>query len=622
MGASVDAMTDLNFQRVHIRSSLQEPVDQWEAEIAGAAEFQDVNPLRVCTIEIGFLDDLGAPQVIQAITDGPIDEYRIEVQKGGVTSHLKGWGPAKFLHAEYAKLYARFPEKPIQSGEVLVPKAVGIFRASQVAAEIVDFAGVAAGIPLTCAWQCRDYELWEDFDATGRCLDLLQRLIDPWCSVEPSRVDILVEGTTVYLRSRKAFPPASDYVFTIDPAAAPPRLKPISQINIRKRRLPIYSALDLVGRNEPGTTANDFEPETVSGVFSRNVNVTPMERAVDAEGGVSFTPGQMEQETSSIGANPTTHALQTRVVVRSTYQMPNQVLLRMVKEEYVTTDSVERLARRETKNLTYQPFTYDAKGPTNSPMAIEELGATDTWQLKTDTAGTRFTVFARLTEDRTSYTYDQDNYLSIATTLKKKNRTRNGVNELVPDSYSIKLYKDTGPLVYQIQSALYRYQEARDSVGVIEGQFEPFFVLGDTTPASGHRPGGPNRPPTKPLGADMSGLITTPIRAAFVLAAEGEPAVAGNPHMSAEDLAYIRAQHEEASGLYECTLEFNALAMPWLKPGTIFELEGLVDRDEDGTVLATIGTGKALVYARNLDHDIPGRRSEADLKAVWYELAP
>jgi hypothetical protein len=607
-------MSELTFQTVRIDSSLQEPVDQWECSVVGAAEFQNVDPNRIVTLEIGFLDGASTPQVIQAITDGPVDEYRLEVQKAGVTSHLKGWGPAKFLHAEYAKLYARAPEKPIQSGEIVTNKVVGIFRASQVAAEIVDFAGITAGVGLSCAWQCRDYELWEDFDATGRCIDILQRLIEPWCSVEPSRVDILVEGTTVYLRSRVAFPPASDYVLTIDPAALPPRLKPVSQINIRKRRLPIFSDLTLLGRNEPGATTNEFEPQTVSGVFSRNVEVIPFQPELDEDGGATFTPGQMTQESSSVGADPTTGSLQTRVIIRSTYQIPNQVLLRMVKDEYVFTDGVERLARRETKTLTYQEFTYDAKGPTNSPMCEEELGTTETWQTIEG-----MEVFTLTTQDRTAYTYDEDNYLSVMTTLKKKNQTRDGVDQLVPNTYAIKTYKDTGPLVYQIQSSLFGYQEELDSEGRGTGRFIPVFRSGDLAPASGHRPGGPNRPPTKPLGADMAGVITTPLRAALHLADEGEPASAGSPHMSAEDLAYIRAQHEEASGLYECTLECEALAMPWLKPGIIFELEGIVDRDEDGTVLATIATGKALVYARTLDHDIPARRSLAAIRAVWYE---
>ncbi|HME96763.1 MAG TPA: hypothetical protein VKN16_21385 [Methylomirabilota bacterium] len=612
-------MSDLVFETARIDSSLQEPVDQWECSVVGATEYQSVDPNRVVSLAIGFLDGAGTPQVIQAITDGPIDEYRLEVQKAGVTSHLKGWGPAKFLHREYAKLYARAPEKPTQSGTITTPKVVGIFRASQVAAEVVDFAGVAAGVALTCAWQCRDYELWEDFDATGRCLDILQRLIDPWCSVEPSRVDILVDGTTVYLRSRRAFPPTADYVLTIDATAPPPRLKVTSPINIRKRRLPLYADLTLTGREEAGATPNAFTPLTISGVFSQNIEIVPFERTVDPEGGVTFTPGTMEQRQGTVSNDPLTGTRQTRVEIRSTYQIPNQVLLRTVKEEYITTNGKERLAKRETKTFTYQEFTYDAKGPTNSPMCIEELGQTETWQVKTDSAGTEYEVFTLLTQDRTDYTYDEDNYLSAVTTLKKKNRTREGVNELVPDSYIVKVYQDTGPLTYQIQSSVYGYQEARDSQGIIVGQFVPIYKSGDVTPASGHRPGGPNRPPTKPLGADTAGVITAPLRAAIHLAADGDPASAGSPHMSAEDLAYIRAQHEEASGLYECVIEFEALAMPWLRPGTIAQIEGIVDRDEDGTVLTTITTGNALVYARILDHDIPARRSLAMLRAVWYE---
>jgi hypothetical protein len=82
-----------------------------------------------------------------------------------------------------------------------IPYAVGAFRASEIAREIVESCG------LSLSWECRDYTLLEDFDASGRCVDLLHRLIEPWCQVERFRADVraehrLLPAVTLFARRR------------------------------------------------------------------------------------------------------------------------------------------------------------------------------------------------------------------------------------------------------------------------------------------------------------------------------------------------------------------------------------------------------------------------------------
>ena len=146
--------------------------------------------------------------------------------------------------------------------------------------------------------------------------------------------------------------------------------------------------------------------------------------------------------------------------------------------------------------------------------------------------------------------------------------------------------------------------------------------------AAGHRPGGPNRPSTKPMGSDFGGIVSLPISSVTTVStnARAQNVSAGGRSMSAEDLAYIQAQHDEASGLYEAELSFTALSMPNLKRGSIIQLTGIEDEDGSGIQCATGFvpgvTGLALIYSLDMTYDEPGRRSVSDIRAVWWEPAP
>ena len=620
--------------RFNIDSSLQQPSDQWEAEFPGPEEYEDIDPDRTVNLEIGLEDALGVPQAIRTITAGIVDEYRLELQRDAQISHLKGRDAgAALLEEEFSTLYQRFPGQAVTS-QVGVTIKVGIFRARQVAEEIILSAG------LTPAWQTRDYELWDDFDATGRKIDILQRLVQPWCSVEPSKVDIFVEGTTVYLRDRKAFPAAADYVLAYDKAGSAPHAKCLN-VNIRKVRLPIYGEVSLLGRDEPAHNPSDFDPpEGEPGVATQTVEIIPFQQTVGPDGGVSFTPGKLTQRSASRSyQNGQIVAL---VETISVYQIPNQVLLETTKNTYAFTEGVSKLIKTEVKGSTFQEFTYDAKGPTNSPLPLTEYTRVFSYIEETLPSGLTATVFKQNSDETTTYAYDRDNYLTTASTLKRVDRD----GALVEDTLIVKHYQDTGPLSYQIQTDRYVYQDQTVNTAISGEVFDgegpvdtgnlllqstvrvPVLVSSDETPASGHRPGGPNRPPQKPIGTDFTGVITLPLNRVNPGSTDprAQRTTAGGRNMSAADLAYIQGQHDEASGLYEAELSFTVLSMPHIKRGSIIQLTGIVDQDDVPIQVATgfaAGvTGLALVYDLSMEYDEPGRRSVSDIKAVWWEPAP
>lgn len=606
-------MTEITASVVRIRSSLQEPVDQWEIMVPGAAEYLALANDRTVDLTLGLFDALGNPVDFRALTAGVVDEHRLEVTTRGVVSYLKGRDAgAALLETIYKKLYARFPEKTVASGAITTDKVVGIFTARQVAEEMI------RSVNLIPAWQTRDYELWEDFDATGRIIDLLQRLVDPWCSVEPSRTDIFLDGDTVFLRARAQTPSAADFVLHAKPSDPAPHVRGLAY-NVRKRRLPLIGDLTLMGRVEAGTTDHSFDgPTNDSGTWSRGVSVIPFSSAEDPDGGLSFTPGTMQRTSTSRAFDPSSGQLQSMVVTTATYQMPNQVLVALEKDTYALVGGTLSIVKSELKTVRYQPFTYDKKGPTNSPCPTAEYNAIFRYVDDVAPDGTPITLFVQDTDETTTYSYDEDNYLVLQAVLKRVARD----NEMVPDTLVVKLYRDTVPLWYDVETDRYLYQEettqSADGLTQITTSV-PRLVTSDITPASGHRPGGPNRPPSKPLQRDFGGLVSQPVFHKVTISsdAKGQDRAAGSPHMSEADLAFIRAQQEAASGVYEAELSFTALSMPWIKRGTLIQVAGLLD--EQGV---EIPMGIALVYSVDMTVDIPGRAATSEIRAVWWEAPP
>lgn len=670
----VEVRANLGAQRFTVRSSLQEPSDQWDAEVAGVDDYLNTSTARRIDLDVGLEDGLGGIQSVRVLRGGVVDEWALQLRHDGqggtqAVSLLKGRDPLSvLLETESRRRYLRHPAKVELLGSSDVEEVVGIFRARTVAEEVAAAAG------LSLVWQCRDYELWEDFDAVGRPVDLIARLVEPWNSVEPSRVDVFGDGTTVFVRQRTAFPAAADYVYEVQRAAPGPHVR-ATGITIRRSRLPVVGPLELLGRAEAGTQAHAFEPpEGQQGVSSVNVEVIPLSREIDPlTGAKTITPGRVTQTNTSRSFGQDGRVV-ARVEERITYQMPNQVPIEVTRDTYslvneqpgadpqaLAADSAaagqsladfqalvtsialagaaaggggEKLVKRELKTTDYQPFTYDDKGPTNSPLPLREYATVYRYVDETSPAGITSTVFKQDTEETTTHAYDEDGYLRTTSTVVK--RDQDGV--LTPETMIVKHYATHGPLMFSVQTDRYAFREEQtveEQGGSFEGaaggasevgqsnlatvtRLLPFLVQSDFAVVGGHRPGGPNRPPTKPINSELVGLITLPILSRPTVSTQaGAPsAEGGGSSMSAADLAFIAAQRAEASGAWEIEIEFTALSMPWLRRGTLVRLSGVL-----GEADQPVPVGNALIYSVVLDYDAQARRSVSTIRAVWWEPA-
>ncbi len=84
--------------------------------------------------------------------------------------------------------------------------------------------------------------------------------------------------------------------------------------------------------------------------------------------------------------------------------------------------------------------------------------------------------------------------------------------------------------------------------------------------------------------------------------------------MSSADLAYIADLYAEANMLWETEIDFDALAIPWLRKGSILKITG--HTDENGQ---DIPLGNALVYQLVSDYDPTGaKRAVASVRAVFW----
>lgn len=630
----------LRCHRFTVTSSLQEAVETWEAETTGPADFLSAptDPHRVVDLDVGLLDpDSNTVESIAVMRQGVIDEWRLSLGKAEAVSGLKGRDAiANLLDKEFpAKRFARYPLKEDVSGATDMPTVVGTFTARQVAQEVALWAG------LELRWECPDYTLWEDFEATGRPFDILGRLVQPWQVVEPFHVDLWCEGTVAYLRQRTMVPPVADYVLEVR-AKEPGAHVRIQGLTIRRRRLPKWSGVQLTGRVEPGAGTHSYDPgDGIDGVPSNTISVIPFEREVDpSTGAQSFKPGQQEQTTGSRSYNEKGELL-TRVVETTTYQMPDQVVLRVSRDTYSLVKKAMAHIKKEVKTIDYGAgaFKYDEKGPTGTPVPIAEYARVSQLVKNKQTKEYEMREVKALT---TRHVYDQDRYLRTTSELTEMDRD----GQMVPTTLILKHYVDAVPLMHHMQVDRYRFEKAKGgegagaaATGPVSGTF--ILIQSDISLVAGHRPGGHGRGSNKPLGSDTEPNTAQPLfypAHAFVLSPDedAKPAEAGSEHMSDADLSLIRGWYAQASGAWEVELEFTALTMPWLRRGKVVQLVGVEvpDVDADGelvhdvagnVVMVPVSLPPALVYHVRTDYDqgrAAQKRSISSVRCVFWEEGP
>ena len=248
-------MPDLEAQSFTIKSPLDRAAADFEAEVPGTAAFVDASEDDRITLEAGYRDAAGAETLVGQIRKGIVDEWELVLAPTTASSTVRGRDPMEwFLQRPIAKIYPRSPAREIietlagpgsGGGNVrtltVAQAPHGRWRASQIAADLVTLlnAALPPDQQLTLSWETRDYEIRSDYSASGRPLDVVRDLAEPWNQVPAFAIDVMMHGLTIVVRNRQPVP-VPDHVLPITDAR-------IRQVTVTKRRPRRYGQVILSG---------------------------------------------------------------------------------------------------------------------------------------------------------------------------------------------------------------------------------------------------------------------------------------------------------------------------------------------------------------------------------------
>jgi hypothetical protein len=179
-----------------VDADLSLPADQYTVQVAGTQELQQATVLDLVNIDTGLVVD-GTTYRVPLIHDGVVDQYSMAEDPYGWTGTLKGRNDMAQLLDQTVSL--RFtlpaPEAPVEE-VVHVETLEGYWRASDIARI------VTARVGLGLSWRCRDYQIQEPFDASGRPIDIISELVAPWSHFEPLKVDVFARNGLVIAQAR------------------------------------------------------------------------------------------------------------------------------------------------------------------------------------------------------------------------------------------------------------------------------------------------------------------------------------------------------------------------------------------------------------------------------------
>jgi hypothetical protein len=557
--------TPIGGQQFSIDSSMDVPADGFNTAVVGSAMFIAAVEGDIIEISAGY-DDAGTPVTVQHIL-GKVDEWQLNLTpEGQIVGRLVGRDKiSELLDRQFKKLYLRTSPVPITPlGQIPlppppqladVPYAVGTFLASEIAREIV----TAAGLDLT--WQCRDYEMLEDFDATGNSMDLIRRLVAPWSQVDRFKVDVFAQGNTIICRDRIATPTA-DYTFSILDS----RLKSLS---IRKRRTVKYKKVTLLGKLVP------------PGLFL---------------GAVIYSPTNVTRTRSVQTFAPSGILLETVVTVELV-RMPDNIPLEKTETTYKG-DVGGTILKEEKVVTTYEDSIYTESGAVNQPRPLFEFVAHHGIHKKDPNK-----IFRVIRREERSWGYDTLDFLSVTTTK---------VFEFNP---SIGTERQTQEIVATVRDLDHLRSEQVTSTYEVTTTGSLFLKTVATQIGAGLRPGG-RRPPRTAGAAGTGGGEPLELEQTISTDVNAFDAQFSNRSMEQEDLDFIMDQFESASGNYEYELRMDLLAMPWIRKGNYLQLTGLLA--EDG--VTPIPLSPALVFEQRLNFDESNARAQmvTTLRCVFW----
>jgi len=558
-------MTDIDARSFSIDSTLEFTADHWEVAVPDSTLFRNSSSSDRMTLRAGLLNASNSAQMITAMVNGVIDEYELTITPNNITGAVRGRDPsALILDAFFTKLYARAPSQqpgtvaevlPGQEAVVAPPAAqIGVFTAKTVANDaVVSVIDPVSGLPLTLQWEVRDYEIQaQTYQASGRVIDILRRLIQPWNLVEVFKVDILLQGRTIIVRHRSTpqTPLVPMYTFNLTALRR-------SALNVRKRRLRKLGTVTLRGQKVPDGLRRSTAAELAAGagVFSSGTQTVSFDSTAFDEGG----------------------NIVSKVTTTETYRMPDRLLLQSVKETYTGgLGATLELSSRETVTKEWENSIYDANGPANQPKQLSDLIVREGIDHDND----EDEAFRVLADESTINEYDDLGFLETVTNTRRKFSFDD--NELQNDKLSVKTYHDVGPLFVEEIAELYNWNTDREAWAIQQR---------DAAISGGSRPGGPGRGSSTagthntPGGAGLTQITRTQT---FSTDPDAQPVDFSDENMSGDDLDFIMSFFAATVGLNEYEVSFSGVGMPWLVRGQAMKFSNVQSEDGSPFMLPTI----------------------------------
>jgi len=557
-------MVDLGSTSFSIRSHLERPADDFDAEAPDSATWLAAAETDRVTLRAGYQTLDGTPTYISQVRKGIVDEWELTFAPDMLTTRIRGRDPiTQLLERRVALLFPRQPARAItdtlateaQGGGNVATATVtrlepGHWTATQVAATVVSV--VNATLPpeqqLGLAWQTRDYELREDYSASGRPIDILADLAAPWSQAAPTKVDVFMDGLTIVVRSRNPAP-APDYTFSVSDA----RIRSATLTKRKPHRLGHVVLSGMLIQVEGEGLIGEELPDPTS----------PPKLAE-----IEQTPNRTETEVR------TPYAI-------NRYRMPDGVLLYSQKTVMGDAAGQAQMISRDTVNNTWDTVAYDNGQPLRAALQrsqdtlVEGIHPSD-----------KAKNFRQLRSESVIYEYDGQEFLTRMTSTKKEVNLKS--NTLEPTEKVIKDYTDIGPLMYEVITTTHKWNT--------KAQLWTLFQRDGAT-SSGYRPGGPGRTKVTfiPAGEDANGNPLKPgqnnsgqripitLEATLSEAPDAEPFSYSNEHLTLADLQYIMDQLIAANDLWEVEMTLDAITMPWLRRGVILQLTDA--RDEFGELM-------------------------------------
>lgn len=560
-GVFVPTTVDVGFKSWSINSVLEMTADSYQAEIPDSATYLAARRGQTITIEGGLYDASNTAQSIQAIVNGSIDEWELNLNAAGrLSTKIKGRDASfNILDTYIQKTYGMSPfVDTIQETNVVtsggsstetprIPTSgasasrlasLGPWTASKIAADIL----LTAGVPLTLSWEIRDYNVLETFDATGRIIDAIKKLVEPFMLVEPFKADIFVRNGVLIIRYRNQPNQIHEPDLSMD-------LTTLRRTNLKIRKRPMRKIGRVILRGQKVPQGLVVASGTDGAQQGSNLTLAVTSKTFDANGNV-------------VAMTDTTF----------TYLLPARLLETEIKTTYTNpTGGSLTLTARESlhREYTFIGGQFTAAGPIKAPNISAETTVHEGFRLDNG-------AWAILQIDEVSHQYDQLQFMIQSSNLVKKLNTKGSMERV---SMVIETHRDLAPLMVERIVENYVFSTQSSSASAALGSQSPVLVSRQSQVSGGYRPGGPSPSRLGASGNQVVGSVTAIVDRVLIADATLQIYTYENANLNTDDLNFIADEFAAANNLYEYEVVLMGVAVPWLRRGMYLQITGLTAED-------------------------------------------